>query len=1419
MSDTAPPLADSARRVLAAVDSMSVRMPERERIILALDLLATNEWTRVCVVLPDELSRHLRRSGPSFTPDDLAHVVQVAGTIARLYGYESVGIGHIAVALAATAETTVSDGVHGADVVAEAFGLGELENSGTIVARHLRAVEQEPQESPDEPSDVRWGPTARALRRQRWAVRAHLTARALAVGLLLALAADAHAFWAWPVALAAAVSSRDSRVREDHLLGERVAPLELRLKWPWLGCLAVLAGTLGLHRSALVIAALHGMLAVIAGAGEYGAARQVRMEGPEIDRAGRHTRDLLAVAAVYPVRRRIVRGLLVAGLAVLPVTVLVLGAGRTAGGSPSWMPSWSPFWSPFWIPLVFIAVFAAQRLTGLALLSAVAVTATAWASGSGDSGAPARLVAGVAVALLCGLLARAAVARAERLPAAEVPLARPGPLALLTPGGRAVRAAHRMLRGGRPAAALHHLEARASGSPRRDPRAAALRGWALLQNGRPGEARRAVAPYTGQGSRSHVHLLVLLQAALELSDRDAAEEALASIRGIPGPVPAAVRRPLLTAWLQLALLRDEGTHLTDHIAELVPRSLTRSRLLHAVTLLRLAAEAALPHTPTLAVYLAGTSVPLIIASGDEDAVTERSLIGPGRPLGLESVRCGAIVERSSLVIDGATPRTVGQLGTAAGAAGLLMRLERPLEAAATLNALADRLRDRPEFRRTALASRIEALAVLNTTRHQLRATEERQRWWTVFGQTIEQAMEQAVAGRDWETLAELIESARLQLGPHEDGSAPLGAAESAAPFIRVRGRSQLEATHWYQPQDRPRAFALEALAEAVLGPDTWWWSTWAAGPVIHWSLVPPEGPVRGGQLRIDPGSELASALSGLRDALPMPYAGEDDTAWEDRVLSSPLLAGPPVTEADLARRLGRLLPAELAEALRTAGARGRPLRLAIAPAAPLANVPWAMVGVPYEDAGGSGTGGSGAGRSGAGGSGAARTDLRMVECCTMAIAPPAALLVALSERPRAMDAPPLGLAVIDPGADLGEPDAAYELPGTRALLDRLPDDIAALTPSTDVSLDGLSSTLRALGARGESSAVIACHAVERVPSPLKGGIVLRPALDTGGEPEAPRVLTAGMLLAEPGRFPMPRQVLMLCCDSGDVSGALNGEWLVLGTGLLWAGSDRLVVTSYPTVDDAEGQDPDDLIDPLLVRHLVEGRPLLDGLRAVQLEALAAWRATGARSAPLHWAGHIAMGAFGPRAPLGPLPPARRRMVEEGVIRLVDEAAGTAALAGRDRVTGWDLLVHLGIYGFEDDLPLWRRLAVRAVLYPYLMANGVRRGSGKGGSIDLAPHVLDVLRTSAELARTSGHETVEMEHLLVAYLRSPGRLPAAARLFTGWDARMSDVHRDLLDEARPGPHPPRPPTPQHLSADTIARIYATMDADVPATLGA
>ncbi len=144
------------------------------------------------------------------------------------------------------------------------------------------------------------------------------------------------------------------------------------------------------------------------------------------------------------------------------------------------------------------------------------------------------------------------------------------------------------------------------------------------------------------------------------------------------------------------------------------------------------------------------------------------------------------------------------------------------------------------------------------------------------------------------------------------------------------------------------------------------------------------------------------------------------------------------------------------------------------------------------------------------------------------------------------------------------------------------------------------------------------------------------------------------------------------------------------------------------------------------------------------------------------------------------------------------------------------MVRLGIWGFEEDLPFWRKLGVRAVLYPYLLAPALRRRkAAKGARVALGPDVVDTLRDAAAVARASGHHIVDVEHVLVAFLRGPGAQARWARKVTGWDARGPEAHRDLLGEALASKDSTWLPATAHLTPDAMAQGYEALDADMPA----
>jgi hypothetical protein len=113
------------------------------------------------------------------------------------------------------------------------------------------------------------------------------TTRGAAFVALLVLAVTQHGGWlAWLVAFAAVPSSMDVH-RRPLDLADDLPVGELPLRWPWHGCLAVVAAAAGLVDAAAVLTVLYLALPSIAHWGEAGEARHLCMEGREIRGAGR----------------------------------------------------------------------------------------------------------------------------------------------------------------------------------------------------------------------------------------------------------------------------------------------------------------------------------------------------------------------------------------------------------------------------------------------------------------------------------------------------------------------------------------------------------------------------------------------------------------------------------------------------------------------------------------------------------------------------------------------------------------------------------------------------------------------------------------------------------------------------------------------------------------------------------------------------------------------------------------------------------------------------------------------------------------------------------------------------------------------------------------------------------------------------
>jgi hypothetical protein len=177
------------------------------------------------------------------------------------------------------------------------------------------------------------------------------------------------------------------------------------------------------------------------------------------------------------------------------------------------------------------------------------------------------------------------------------------------------------------------------------------------------------------------------------------------------------------------------------------------------------------------------------------------------------------------------------------------------------------------------------------------------------------------------------------------------------------------------------------------------------------------------------------------------------------------------------------------------------------------------------------------------GTGAEAGDTRLVERCRLAVAPPAGLLAALARRPRRDGTFPLSLAVLNPADALGDP--RHDLLSASALAHVVPPGTRTVTATDALTIAEFGEVLQSLPT--ESSVVFACHTHGGTGTPLSGGLQLRPP--TVDDP-VPVVLSATDLIDAPGRFPIPRQGLVLACDSADLGRVTDGEWLVLGTALL-----------------------------------------------------------------------------------------------------------------------------------------------------------------------------------------------------------------------------------------------------------------------------
>lgn len=1333
MATPSPPLSEKAQAFLDTVDALPVRVPERERLIRTFETLYSAEWLRVLLKLnPDDVAG-LRQPGHGFISGELGQVIAFATLLAGACGHETVGVPHIAAAFGGSAKVSGGRREEILEVFRECFGLGGLDEVDKVFQVHFGRLEHGaavPTSERTEPYDLAVAP--RHVHFSRFLLAIDILLRVILGILLILMAVYKGVWWAWLFPLVVLLPTRDPAGVDlgsiDYAPGAR-----FRSRWCLHGLITVICWLLGLVATGSLIMAFWILSTLLHRTNDDFLARRLRIwvtgkpVPTTIERLG-------AVAANFGATRRYRR-----------TTVAFL-----VGFNPALLGLLA---TPLELPLFGFTVFFSLRkwwfLSPIIAVSGVLThRMSPWTA---------------AAACACGLTARTLLKRVDEPPNAPVPI----PFRF-DGQFRRLRRARRLLQKGRPEATLLALDGVRGNTAR------ALRGWALLIGDRPADAKAAVAGLLG--SWDPTRLMITGLAELDLANAEEALSILETHRDTRWGLAHKQARSEVAIGISRAWLAHNGQlpmPWLGAIAGTVELHPSRTSLLNSTTQLRLCAELARRYDRRLAVTILEEAKYIYRLATADQPMHFFSLLGPRRNLEIELARIAVVDAAFELEDAGSNLNTGIYLERARNTADMLFRLSRPIEAAEFLNFLADSFADDPRCRADAFSARLQALTFHNAARHELRHPPERQRWWRSTSATLDKALHQAVAGQDWETVAELIETARLQLGPEafENSTVP-------APLISVRGISRLGAWQGYRVGQAPETYAIEDMAVLAQGAGTWWWSTWSAADQIYWALVPPEGLVHGGSLACGPGTDVNWALEGLAIALPIPLPGEGPGDVTERVRFGPLNWPRAERANNLPRHLSSLLPPPLAHRLQSGPT---PLPVAMSHAQNLADVPWAIAEIPGLPAS------------------------RLLERTILSIAPPSRLLTAISRRDRRKAPLPLHLAVTDPGGILS--GASHALTEAASLSHTLPDEVVLIGPNDLVTVSDFAATLRTTPR--SSTAFFACHTDAAGASPFERGLLLKGRPDFTKPPAPEDILTARQLMAEPELHPMPRQVIASACDSADLRSAEAGEWLVLGPALLWAGADRIIVTGHPIADNVS-------VDTELIQRLLLGLPLLASLRDIQVERLARWKAgESGPAAPHLWAGHLAMGAFGNEDFQPRVTPSVQPTVGQSVISLLDDAAGRAADARRTTVSMADLLLELGLYGWEDELSPLRRRTIRALTYPWAIWRHVRRTRGRTSrnGIDLDDRVLDLLRRTRDIVARTRHPATSTESLLLALLGETGVTGWLTRTCTGWDPVQPEVLTELVAEAL-DESGRELPTPEDLSIGAVLSIYEALGAATP-----
>lgn len=521
----------------------------------------------------------------------------------------------------------------------------------------------------------------------------------------------------------------------------------------------------------------------------------------------------------------------------------------------------------------------------------------------------------------------------------------------------------------------------------------------------------------------------------------------------------------------------------------------------------------------------------------------------------------------------------------------------------------------------ALSLALSAINGFDAIRYALDNPVSRDAWAQRQHKAQSLAMEIASERGDARLVAEVIESARLQIVPapdqspsvhgaatqqEESGGVPVGlSVVSAQKLVQIRQVS-VAGVSLLAVGDARNAIELMDFATEIGGPGSWWWGTLQVEGQLWWSLVRPDGVVESGSIGIAKGSTALEAVEEWYDALPLAESSEH-IAEVVRAGSMSELS----REKALSDRLGlALLPQSLREALISRSGDDGPLSLVVAPCGLLGRIPIAALGI-------------GDGR-------------RVLETAVVRMAPSIALMAALAQEAeqgrRGLGGPgPLHVGVFNPSAGVTLPQASrleraagagIALSGKNATPDKLREALR-----TTIIKPGQAGLFVYAGHARQPTLGLSLICLHRADGRARSC----PIGDCcGGDP-----VTIGDLLSTHAdgsqrRYPMPGRVLLCGCDtSGAATVGAGGEWIGLAPAFLWAGARNVVATLWPTLDDHETL----AFETALVDVLKRDRDPAVSLRNLQLEALCTWRAGGSsvikdgvpKGSPVVWAAYAAIG--------------------------------------------------------------------------------------------------------------------------------------------------------------------------------------------------